>query len=70
MKELDNRGSSFYIARYWSEEMAKHDSAFSTLAAELKANEDQIVKEMLECQVRYSYRVALLIRNSPPPRIT
>jgi len=32
--------------------MAKHDSAFATLAKDLAANEDAIVKEMLECQVR------------------
>ena len=28
VNELDNRGSTFYIAMYWAEAMAKHDSEF------------------------------------------
>ena len=28
VNELDNRGTNFYIALYWAEEMAKHDSEF------------------------------------------
>ena len=48
--QLDNRGSSFYIARYWSEAMAKHDASFSDLAKQLAENEDSIVSELIDCQ--------------------
>ena len=47
---LDNRGSTFYIARYWSEAMAKHDDAFKGLAGQLAAAEGKIVEELIECQ--------------------
>ena len=30
--QIDNRGSTFYIARYWSEALAKHDDNFAPLA--------------------------------------
>jgi len=50
VKELDNRGSSFYIARNWAEAMAKHDASFQELAEELKANEAQILKDLIDCQ--------------------
>jgi isocitrate dehydrogenase len=49
-KELDNRGSTFYIAKYWAEEMAKHDDAFKPLAESLASNEDKIISELIECQ--------------------
>merc|ERR1719407_140358 len=50
VKQLDNRGSAFYIARYWAEAMAKHDSSFNTLASELVSNEEKIVAELIDCQ--------------------
>ena len=50
VNELDNRGSSFYVAMYWAEEMTKHDDTFTQLAADLKANQEQIVKELIDCQ--------------------
>jgi len=50
VKQLDNRGSAFYIARYWSEAMAKVDPSFSELAKQLEANEEKIVNELIECQ--------------------
>ena len=49
-KELDNRGSTFYIAKYWAEAMAKRDPAFAPLAKELADKEEQIVSELIECQ--------------------
>jgi len=49
-KELDNRGSTFYIARYWSEALAAHDDSFSSLAKSLAENEATIEKELIECQ--------------------
>ena len=50
VKQLDNRGSAFYIAAYWAEAMAKHDKAFEPLAQQLLANEEKIVSELIECQ--------------------
>jgi monomeric type NADP-dependent isocitrate dehydrogenase len=50
VKQLDNRGSTFYIAMYWAEAMAGHDAAFKPLAEKLAAAEEQIVTELIECQ--------------------
>jgi isocitrate dehydrogenase len=48
--QIDNRGSTFYIARYWSEALAKHDASFEPLAKALSDNAAQIEKELIECQ--------------------
>jgi len=54
--ELDNRGSHFYLALYWAQELAKQtDDAelaakFVPIAEALAANEDQIVRELNEVQ--------------------
>ncbi len=48
--EIDNRASTFYICRYWAEAMAKRDPAFAELAAKLEANEETIVRELIDCQ--------------------
>ena len=54
--ELDNRGSHFYLAMYWAEELASQDqdaelrSAFSDLAAALRENEARINEELLSVQ--------------------
>jgi len=50
VKQLDNRGSTFYIALYWAEALASKDPAFGKLAEELKANEETIINELIECQ--------------------
>ncbi|AWV90112.1 NADP-dependent isocitrate dehydrogenase [Bradymonas sediminis] len=56
VNELDNRGSHFYLTMYWAEALANQsDDAeladrFAPLAAKLAENEEQIVKEMIECQ--------------------
>jgi isocitrate dehydrogenase len=50
--ELDNRGSHFYLALYWAQELASQTEdvaladAFAALADELAAYQDQIVEEM------------------------
>lgn len=44
VKDLDNRGSNFYIALYWAEEIATHDAAWAPLAKALKENEEKIIK--------------------------
>lgn len=52
VKELDNRGSHFYLALYWAQALAAQDkdgelkATFSKLADELAANEDKIVAEL------------------------
>ena len=54
--ELDNRGSQFYLAMYWAQELAaqKDDPAlaarFATLAGTLAANEQKIVAELAAVQ--------------------
>ncbi|MFT4734045.1 MAG: isocitrate dehydrogenase, partial [Arcticibacterium sp.] len=53
---LDNRGSHFYLAMYWAEELitqtkdAELQARFATVAAELKSNETKIIKELVEVQ--------------------
>jgi isocitrate dehydrogenase len=53
--ELDNRGSQFYLALYWAQELAKSDDDelrkhFAALADSLGENEDAIVSELAETQ--------------------
>ncbi len=56
VKELDNRGSHFYLSLYWSEALANQNkdaelkAEFQTLYDVLKSNEDRIVKELNEVQ--------------------
>ncbi|SNR15365.1 NADP-dependent isocitrate dehydrogenase [Tenacibaculum jejuense] len=54
--ELDNRGSHFYLAMYWAEELANQSkneelkTQFASVAENMKANEDKIVNELNEVQ--------------------
>ncbi len=54
--ELDNRGSHFYLAKYWAEELAAQDenselkAQFAPLAQKLEDNEAAIVEQMNEVQ--------------------
>ncbi|HJX76883.1 NADP-dependent isocitrate dehydrogenase [Glutamicibacter sp.] len=54
--ELDNRGSHFYLAKFWAEELSKQDKdaalaqAFSAVAKALDENEEAIVSELAEVQ--------------------
>jgi isocitrate dehydrogenase len=56
VKELDNRGSHFYLTMYWAETLAtESDDAvlrekFAAIAKEMDANEDKIVQELNEVQ--------------------
>ncbi len=55
VKELDNRGSHFYLTLFWAEELANCDDAeisasFKGLAAELEANKETILNELNEVQ--------------------
>lgn len=53
---IDNRGSHFYLALYWTQELAKQQAdpelaaAFAPVAEALAANEQRIVDELLAVQ--------------------
>lgn len=55
-KELDNRGSHFYLALYWAEALASQDkdldlkATFTPIAKALQENEQKIVSELNEAQ--------------------
>jgi isocitrate dehydrogenase len=49
--QLDNRGSHYYLARYWAEELAncgdtELEQKFRPIAKELKENEEKILEEI------------------------
>lgn len=54
--ELDNRGSHYFLARYWAEELAKQAedaelaASFAAIAKELSSNEETIVGELAAVQ--------------------
>ena len=54
--DIDNRGSHFYLAMYWADELAKQNddaelkAEFTPIAKAMNENEAQIVKELTECQ--------------------
>tara|TARA_R110000868_G_scaffold186282_1_gene428676 strand:- start:6220 stop:8439 length:2220 start_codon:yes stop_codon:yes gene_type:complete len=54
--ELDNRGSHFYIALYWAQELAKQDKndelkgIFTTISKYLEADEAKIISELNNAQ--------------------
>merc|ERR1712238_113010 len=56
VKQLDNRGSHFYLALYWAQALAAQDDdgelkdQFTRVRDELQANEQQIVKDLIDCQ--------------------
>ena len=53
---IDNRGSHFYLAQYWAQELAQQTedaelaSVFAPIAQQLVANESKIVEELLAVQ--------------------
>ncbi len=44
--EIDNRGSHFYLALYWAQELAEEDERFKALAQRLSDEEATIVAEL------------------------
>jgi len=56
VKEIDNRGSHFYLSMYWAEAMASQTAdaklaeIFTPLAADFKVNESKIAQELVQCQ--------------------
>ena len=56
VRELDNRGSHFYLALYWADEIAKQvectelQGIFKELSKKLRDNENTITDELISCQ--------------------
>jgi isocitrate dehydrogenase len=56
VNEIDNRGSTFYLALYWAQALAANDkdpaikTRFVEIAAELEKNEARIAEELLAAQ--------------------
>ncbi len=56
VNELDNRGSHFYLCKYWAEELAAQNedaelkATFAKLSESINSNEEQIVSELINCQ--------------------
>jgi isocitrate dehydrogenase len=56
VNEIDNRGSTFYLAMYWAQALAAQDkdaelkARFTKVAEQLEENESKIVQELLAAQ--------------------
>merc|ERR1712048_141198 len=56
VKEIDNRGSHYWVARYWAEELAKQtdDSSlkatFANVAKEFAETEAKVLQDLIDCQ--------------------
>jgi len=50
VKEIDNRGSNFYVALYWAICLAAKDPVWQPLADQLKEAEEGILKDLIDCQ--------------------
>merc|ERR1712061_60164 len=56
VKEIDNRGSHYWVARYWAEELSKQDSdkelkgAYGEASKALADGEAAILDELIQCQ--------------------
>jgi isocitrate dehydrogenase len=56
VNEIDNRGSHFYLAKFWAEAVARQNqdlalkTRFAALAEQLAAGEEQIKEELLAAQ--------------------
>jgi isocitrate dehydrogenase len=55
VKEIDNRGSHYYLALYWARALADCDDVelkaqFAPVVKQLSEKEDQIMSELIDCQ--------------------
>jgi len=56
VNEIDNRGSHYWLARYWAEELAKQtddaslQAVFATFAKEFADQESKILQDLIDCQ--------------------
>jgi isocitrate dehydrogenase len=82
VNEIDNRGSTFYLALYWAQALAAQtidaemQARFASVASELEANEATIVEELLSAQGRpvdiggYYYPDETMAENEMRPSST
>jgi isocitrate dehydrogenase len=56
VKEIDNRGSHYWVARYWAEELSKQDAdsslkaVFGPACKDFSDNEEKILQDLIDCQ--------------------
>jgi len=56
VNEIDNRGSHYWLCRYWSEELVKQSAdpalqkTFTGIAKEFSDNESKVLQELIDCQ--------------------
>merc|ERR1712146_126305 len=56
VKEIDNRGTHYWLARYWAENLAQQDedkslkTVFDKTAKEFAENEAKILQDLVDCQ--------------------
>jgi len=56
VREIDNRGSHYWVARYWAEELSNQSedpelkAIFSTAAKEFADGETKILQDLVDCQ--------------------
>jgi len=56
VKEIDNRGSHYWVARYWAEDLCAQDedaclkAVFEKTAKDLAASEEKILSDLIACQ--------------------
>lgn len=56
VKEIDNRGSHFFLSLFWAQELAKQNddselkAQFTQIASDLESNKEQIVSELNDAQ--------------------
>jgi isocitrate dehydrogenase len=56
VKEIDNRGSHFFLSLFWAQELAKQNddselkAQFTQIASDLETNKEQIVNELNDAQ--------------------
>jgi len=56
VNEIDNRGSHYWVARYWAEELGKQtvdtdlQKTFQGVEKELASQEEKILKDLIDCQ--------------------
>lgn len=56
VKEMDNRGSHYWVARYWAEELSQQSqdaqlqTVFKEASVEFQEGESKILQEMIDCQ--------------------
>merc|ERR1739845_47928 len=56
VKEIDNRGSHYWVARYWAEQLSNQNddpalrAAFADASKSLADGEAAILSELIECQ--------------------